>query len=133
MAEKPVKTTARQRRNALYRDPVEPATGERFRVMPPQRPRPGEPEGLVEPLRATKVSHHEFHEAPGAAKGTDPGTHDPRGYEPATTPQLDGSSAARQRRRVVHLQRTLMRIDVWILIATIALVVLTYLTLLKIR
>jgi len=44
-----------------------------------------------------------------------------------------GGLAARQRRWAAHLQRALTRVDVWILIATIALVVLTYLTLVKSR
>jgi hypothetical protein len=131
MAETPAKSAARQRRNVLYRDPDEPAS-ELFRAMPPRRPKPGEPRDLAEALRAAKVGHHELREALDAAKVTDPGTPDPRKYEPAMTSQ-SGGLAARQRRWAAHLQQALTRVDVWILIATIALVVLAYLTLVKTR
>lgn len=40
---------------------------------------------------------------------------------------------AGQRRRPAHLRRALTRVDVWILIATTALVVLAYLTLVRTR
>lgn len=40
---------------------------------------------------------------------------------------------ASQRRRAAHLRRALTRVDVWILIATTALVVLAYLTLVRTR
>lgn len=61
-----------------------------------------------------------------AASGTDPRALDP--HEPAVAFQ-QGWLAARRRRWAEHLHRALTRVDVWILISTIALVVLACLTL----
>src|SRR5713101_2582276 len=98
--------------------------------MPPRRRKPGESGDLSEALRAARGSHSDLREALDAARGTDPGTLDP--CEPAVTPQ-PGGLAAGQRRWAAHLRRALTRVDVWILIATIALVVLAYLTLVRTR
>jgi len=87
-------------------------------------------ERQLEGIALASVSHHEPREALDAARGTDPGTLDPR--QPAVTSE-PGGLAARQRRWAAHLQRALTRADVWILIAAIALVILTYLTLAKTR
>ena len=108
---------------AIYRDPDEP-TSEPYRLMPPRPPKPSAWAGLAEALRA--ANHSGLREALDAASGTDPGALDP--HEPAVTFQ-QGGLAARRRRWAEHLHRGLTRVDVWILISTIALVVLACLTL----
>ena len=104
---------------AMYRDPDEP-TSELFRVMPSRRRKPGGTGDLGAALHAARVGHHELREALDAARGTDTGTLDP-GEPAAISPP--GGPAARQR-RPARLQRALARVDVWILIATLALVAL---------
>jgi hypothetical protein len=110
---------------AMYRDPDEP-TGEVFRVVPPRQRKPSTPGDLAEALRAAGAGHSELRNALNAAMGAGPGTLDP--HEPAVTFQ-QGGLAIRQRRWIAHLQRTLTRVDTWILISTIALVVLACLSL----
>lgn len=108
---------------AIYRDPDEP-TSEPYHLMPPRPPKPSAQAGLAEALRA--ANHSGLREALDAASGTDPGALDP--HEPAVTFQ-QGGLAARRRRWAECLHRGLTRVDVWILISTIALVVLACLTL----
>jgi hypothetical protein len=107
----------------MYRDPDEP-TSEVYRLMPPRRRKPSAPGDIAQALRA--AGHSGLREALDAASGTDPGTLDP--HEPTVIFQQAGL-AARRRRWAAHLQRALTRVDVWILIATLALVVLACLTL----
>ena len=119
------------------RDDFEP-TSELFRVMPPRRRKPSELGDLGEALGAAKGSRSEFRQALDAARGTGPETiEDSPERGPAVTSPL-GKLAARQRRRIARLRRALSRVDVWILIATlagvviaIAGVVIAYLTLMK--
>ena len=107
----------------MYRDPDEP-TSEVYRLMPPRRRKPSAPGDLAGALRA--ASHSGLREALDAANGTDAEVLDP--HEPAVTFQ-QGGLALRLRRWAEHLQWALTRVDVWILISTIALVVLACLTL----
>jgi len=107
----------------MYRDLDEP-TSEPYRLMPSRRPKPGAQADIADALRA--AGHSGLREALDAANGTDPGALGP--HEPAVIFQQGGLAACR-RRWAAHLQRAVARVDVWILIATLALVVLACLTL----
>ena len=74
-----------------------------------------------------RVTGPELHEAIGAAKGVAPATADDTGGS------WPDSQASHQRQWPRCFGRALTRVDVWILVATVAGVVIAYLTLVKPR
>jgi hypothetical protein len=99
-------------------------TSELYRLMPPRkRTRSGD---LGDALEAARVTGPDLHEALDEANGTAPADTDSGG-----APSRPDIGAPGYRRWARHLGRALGRVDVWILIATIAGVVIAYLTLVK--
>lgn len=107
---------------AMYDDDFR-VTSEPYRLRPPRkRARPD----IREALDAAHVTGSELREAFDLASGTAREPTDPAGHL-----SWPGAAPSRQRRWLRSLVRTLARVDVWILIATVAGVVIAYLTLVK--
>jgi hypothetical protein len=105
-------------------DPDEPMS-ELYRLMTPRRQRSAGNGDLGEALDAVRASGS-VREALDAASGMVPAPADP-----ADNFSWPGTTAPRQRRWPRCLVRALGRVDVWILVATVAGVVIAYLTLVK--
>jgi hypothetical protein len=99
-------------------------TSQLYRLMP-LRKRAGSGD-LDEALDAARVTGPELREALDAARGT---AAEPAG--PADGFSWAAAGPVRQRQWPRRLGRVLTRMDVWILIATVAGVVIAYLTLVK--